>query len=874
MKTIQQIMILLLFGSFLSTHAQVNARKGWDGVVKGGPRLNVSYNSTMPNSATKDAFVSNSSGISADAFIPFSLFRKGWDGTVKGGSFGFNIGGTFYFENNENPSSPLPLPINISGQTNSEVSYKSGASGQSGFRIGAGPQMSFNLGERFIFSPMIIAEYFSLNRNALSVLQNSTVNGKPVEYTLWTLPETKTSGLAISPKIRAQYYFTKNFGVFADGAYVFGPKINTQLTSLVPFGKPNQEGQYEQQQVELGTKITGDVVKTSYNAFSASVGLSYSFGGNNGSEEDPTPAKANINKSRSNIKQQISTKPSDSVTNPEQPQSANANINKSRGNIKKQISTKPSDSVTNPEQPQSANANINKSRSNIKKQVATNNNNSTDTSIDPTSSSPNKFPQCNCGSFTSAITYKLFAPNSTSSTNLSTVCGGEINANVGSGILFDLSIYVCGPGGCVSNIVLDIYLNGNLIYANISPGLFAQNRIAECGTYKIVLKSTCSTATATTQCETCEIYISVPCVTDCCKGSRWGTIQWMGENNLICGQTIGNKITGSIQTLNYNFTCQPNCPPSIKYDLVDASGNIISTTTAISGNNVNITMPSSEGFYRIIATGLCLDSPCTSCIISFKVVFPDPVPCCLNSNWGKRIWTNIGIVNCNDTLTKIFTPNAVQRVNYTFYCNPNGNCTALVKYKIINQAGTVMSAATANSGQDLDLTMPSTSGTYRLVAEGWCDGVLCSTCVVYFVISCADCNNVTISPPAAIVSGDIANINGTIVGANSSRPLKKVVAQLISFSADKNNPAVADPLPNFEFLSSSQINGSVSVTFSLTMTRSNMIVSNFTTPATGTIYYNLKIDKMSLKTVKKYYIKFTLFFADGTNCEKYITNVF
>jgi len=873
MKTIQRILMFYFLSAITLYQAQQNERKGWDGVVKGGS-ISFGYHTTQLNSATKDAYVLNSSGINADAFIPFSLFRKGWDGTVKGGSFGFNIGGTFYFENNENPSSPLPSPLNISGQTNTEVSYKTGASGQSGFRIGAGPQMNFNLGERFIFSPMIIAEYFSLNRNALSVLQNSTVNGKPVEYTLWTLPETKTSGLAITPKIRAQYFFTKNFGVFADGAYVFGPKINTQLTSLVPFGKPNQGGQYEQQQVELGTKVTGEVIKTTYNAFSASVGLSYSFGGNHGSGETPAPAKANINKSRSNIKQQISTKPTGSTDDPEKPESTKADINKSRSNIKQQISTKPTGSTDNPEKPESTKADINKSRSNIKQQVATNNNYSTDTSIDPTSSSPNKFPQCNCGSFTSAITYQLFGPNSNSSTNLSTVCGGEINANVGSGILFDLSNYVCGPGGCASNIVLDIYLNGNLIYTNISPGLFAQNRIAQCGTYKIVLKSTCSTATATTQCDTCDIYISVPCVTDCCKGSRWGTIQWMGENNLSCGQTIGNKIAGSIQTLNYSFTCQPNCPPYIKYDLVDASGNIISTTTAISGTNVNITMPSTEGFYRIIATGLCLESPCTTCIISFKVVFPDPVPCCLNSNWGKRIWTDIGIVNCNTTLAKIFTPGSVQRVNYTFYCNPNGNCTAVIKYKIINQAGTVMSATTANSGQDKDLTMPSTSGTYRLVAEGWCDGVLCSTCVVYFVVSCADCYNVTISPPIALVSGDIANINGTIVGANSSRPLKKVVAQLISFSADKNNAAVANPLPNFEFLSSSQINGSVSVPFSLTMTRSNMIVSNFTTPATGTISYNLKIDKMSLKTVKKYYIKFTLFFADGTNCENYITRVF
>ena len=281
MKTFQRILILLCFGSFLSTHAQMNERKGWDGTVKGGSRFNLSYAATLPNSATKDVYITNSSGIAADVFIPFLLFRKGWDGTVKGGSFGLNIGGTYNFGSNSDPSVALPLPFQIFGQTAANVTYLGSDPRQEGFRLGGGPQVNFNIGERFTFSPILLAEYFSLTQNELSAVQTTEVNGQTKEYNLWTLPETKTTGLAITPKIRLQYMLTKGLGIFADGSYILGPKIKTRLSTLVPAGNPNQEGQYEQQQLDAGTITEGETISTSYNALGLNVGLSLLFGGHN-----------------------------------------------------------------------------------------------------------------------------------------------------------------------------------------------------------------------------------------------------------------------------------------------------------------------------------------------------------------------------------------------------------------------------------------------------------------------------------------------------------------------------------------------------------------------------------------------------------------
>ncbi|QDP84191.1 hypothetical protein FNJ88_00945 [Chryseobacterium sp. SNU WT5] len=124
MKNLNKFLITLFLLTALSSQAQNNARKGWDGVVKGGSKVNLSYSSAMPSTSTKDAYILSSSGISADTFIPFSLFRKGWDGTVKGGNFGINIGGTYSFGGNGNPSATLPNGFAIFGQTTSSVSYK------------------------------------------------------------------------------------------------------------------------------------------------------------------------------------------------------------------------------------------------------------------------------------------------------------------------------------------------------------------------------------------------------------------------------------------------------------------------------------------------------------------------------------------------------------------------------------------------------------------------------------------------------------------------------------------------------------------------------------------------------------------------------
>ena len=215
--------------------------------------------------------------------MPFASFRKGWDGTVKGRSYlSLNIGGTYNFGGSGNPSSPLPTGYAVTGATSSSIAHKGVDPRNPGFRIGAGPQANFNFG-KLIISPMVLGEFFSMTQKEISNVQTTQYNGQSYDFTLTKMPETKTTGFAITPKLRLQYVLTNGLGFFMEGAYTSGPKIKTQQTKLIPNGIPNQQSNsYNIQQLQTATYQKGETKSTSYNAMSFGGGISISFGGRKG----------------------------------------------------------------------------------------------------------------------------------------------------------------------------------------------------------------------------------------------------------------------------------------------------------------------------------------------------------------------------------------------------------------------------------------------------------------------------------------------------------------------------------------------------------------------------------------------------------------
>lgn len=234
----------------------------------------------MPSTALKDnAFLTNSTTINLDAYVSLIASKKGWDGKIKGRTFGINVGGTYNIGSSSNPSATLPTAFAVTGQTTSNVAYKGVDPRSLGFRVGAGPQMNFYVGNHFIVSPIILAEYFSMTQKTLSAVQTTWYNGKDYDFNLTTLPETKTSGFAITPRLRLQYQLAKNIGLFVEGAYTTGPKTQTTIAKLIPNDNPQTPSNtYNLQQLQRATYVNAETKKTSYNAMSFEGGITFKFG--------------------------------------------------------------------------------------------------------------------------------------------------------------------------------------------------------------------------------------------------------------------------------------------------------------------------------------------------------------------------------------------------------------------------------------------------------------------------------------------------------------------------------------------------------------------------------------------------------------------
>jgi hypothetical protein len=258
-------------------NAQETARKNRGKVVMtGSPGSIIAFGggTSMPSSDAKDkAFLSNSTAINADAF--FSLISK----PETNFSFGLNFGGAYNF-GGSGGFGTIPNPFAVTGQTSSMVSDRGGAPADPGFRMGAGPQANFYFG-KFIVSPMVLGEYMSITQKEMSIVQTTQFNGQSYDFNLATLPETKTSGFAVTPKLRLHYMFNDRFGLFADASYTMGPKIETTVSKLVPNGNPSpQSGSYNIQQLQTGTMVKGETKSTAYSAMGFNFGVVIGLGGN------------------------------------------------------------------------------------------------------------------------------------------------------------------------------------------------------------------------------------------------------------------------------------------------------------------------------------------------------------------------------------------------------------------------------------------------------------------------------------------------------------------------------------------------------------------------------------------------------------------
>ena len=234
------------------------------GQPRPGVMIYLGAGSNSPSTKLKDdAYATNTVGFDANVFV--AVIKK------KNFSFGFNAGGEYFSSNKENHGT-LPAAFSVSGSTAESIHDDSGRDVDWGFIIGVAPQVNFFMGKHIIISPMIELGYMSMTSKGFSVIQTTNIDGTLYNFTLLSKTETKTNGLAITPKVRLNYMFTKNIGLWVEGNYTVGPTVESSITTLLPEPEPDKNGQYSIKQMQNGTTKT-DVRETKFGSFGVHVGV-------------------------------------------------------------------------------------------------------------------------------------------------------------------------------------------------------------------------------------------------------------------------------------------------------------------------------------------------------------------------------------------------------------------------------------------------------------------------------------------------------------------------------------------------------------------------------------------------------------------------
>lgn len=276
MKTIQMITVLfclIMTRQNIEAQNQNSEGNGTTVIVwPHHPLLFLGAGSANPGSALKtDAHFNNFTTINLEGYIPLIIKNKS--------SFGLNTGIEYSFENSSD-FGPLPSPYQVSGQSSLPIiTTKGGGSPKvQGFTFEAGPSAMIKIGNgNFGINPSINAAYINSKQKSFNAVQTSVVNGVTYNWELLRQNEIKTSGLGIIPKVRLLYMFGR-IGVWIEGSYRVGPKVNIVSVLYHPEGNVHQDGTYDVGQMNFPSYTTSEISRR-YQAFTISGGVVIPLGG-------------------------------------------------------------------------------------------------------------------------------------------------------------------------------------------------------------------------------------------------------------------------------------------------------------------------------------------------------------------------------------------------------------------------------------------------------------------------------------------------------------------------------------------------------------------------------------------------------------------
>ena len=335
---IYSVMLLISIGIAATAQDQLRPGQPIGGIiVKGGRNpggsMLLSFNggTTLPGSNLENSdILGNGWNVNGNLYVPF-WYRK--TAGLFHTSIGMNVGFS-YFQLKNLSQEGVTSGYNTLGQAALPLlERENDAATRAGYLGEGGLQANLSFG-KITFSPILNIGYLAVKGSESKISQETTLGDQNYTFDLFSQKKEALKSVVLIPKLRISY-FPGRIGLFAEANYTSGGEIKNTTSTFKPNGNPVRENYYDLKQMLAGQNETTETIHK-FRAFGLNAGISIPLGGE--------PAKANINTSRSNIKQQISTDDKGGNTdNPGEP--AKANINTSRSNIKNQISVNTNDSA-------------------------------------------------------------------------------------------------------------------------------------------------------------------------------------------------------------------------------------------------------------------------------------------------------------------------------------------------------------------------------------------------------------------------------------------------------------------------------------------------------------------------------------------------
>ena len=304
---IYSVMLLISIGIAASAQDQLRPGTPIGGiVVKGGRNpggsMLLSFNggTTLPGSNLENSdILGNGWNVNGNLYVPF-WYRK--TAGLFHTSIGMNVGFS-YFQLKNVSQEGVTSGYNTLGQAALPLlERENDAATRAGYLGEGGLQANLSFG-KITFSPILNIGYLAVQGSESKISQETTLGDQNYTFDLFSQKKEALKSVVLIPKLRISY-FPGRIGLFAEANYTSGGEIKNTTSTFKPNGNPVRENYYDLKQMLAGQNETTETIHK-FRAFGLNAGISIPLGGE--------PAKANINTSRSNIKNQISVNTNDSA---------------------------------------------------------------------------------------------------------------------------------------------------------------------------------------------------------------------------------------------------------------------------------------------------------------------------------------------------------------------------------------------------------------------------------------------------------------------------------------------------------------------------------------------------------------------------------